>query len=100
MARAYPVRSLLWGRRIPLKIRRASGLLNVKSYVGGTKYPVVGVVRKFGWEVPCQVSSTLLGRGSKLRGPSQNSPRAALKWDINITKLNLSYPVLPRVQRL
>ncbi|GBN13983.1 hypothetical protein AVEN_252671-1 [Araneus ventricosus] len=39
--------------------------------------------------MPAQVSSSSSDRGSKLRGPSQKSPRVASKWDVNITKLNL-----------
>ncbi|GBO03691.1 hypothetical protein AVEN_188121-1 [Araneus ventricosus] len=35
-----------------------------------------------------QVSSSSSDRGSKLRGPSQNSRCVASKWDVNITKLN------------
>ncbi|GBM33001.1 hypothetical protein AVEN_263495-1 [Araneus ventricosus] len=35
-----------------------------------------------------QMSSSSSDRGSKLRGPSQNSPRVASKRDVNITKLN------------
>ncbi|GBM28655.1 hypothetical protein AVEN_629-1 [Araneus ventricosus] len=44
------------------------------------------VAWKFGEGVPAQVSSSSSDRGSKLRGPSQNSPRVASKRDINITK--------------
>ncbi|GBN05870.1 Aspartyl/asparaginyl beta-hydroxylase [Araneus ventricosus] len=72
---------------IPLKIRRVWGLLHVKSYVV-VKRPPVGVAWKFGEGVPARVSSSSSDRGSKLRGPSQNSPRVASKRDINITKLN------------
>ncbi|GBM18459.1 hypothetical protein AVEN_66819-1 [Araneus ventricosus] len=61
---------------IPLKIRRVWGLLHVKSYVV-VKRPPVGVAWKFGEGVPAQVSSSSSDRGSKLRGPSQNSPRVA-----------------------
>ncbi|GBN78841.1 hypothetical protein AVEN_200166-1 [Araneus ventricosus] len=35
--------------------------------------------------VPAQVSSSSSDRGSKLRGPSQNSPRVASERDVNIT---------------
>ncbi|GBN30634.1 hypothetical protein AVEN_118870-1 [Araneus ventricosus] len=45
----------------------------------------VGVACKFGEGVPAQVSSSSSDRGSKLRGPSQNSPRVASKLDVNIT---------------
>ncbi|GBO11827.1 hypothetical protein AVEN_224339-1 [Araneus ventricosus] len=76
----------LWGP-IPLKICRVWGLLHAKSYVLAKRPPVV-VVLKFGEGVPAQVSSSSSDRGSKLRGPSQNSPRVASKRDVNITKLN------------
>ncbi|GBN00773.1 hypothetical protein AVEN_168991-1 [Araneus ventricosus] len=36
--------------------------------------------------MPAQVSSTSSDHGSKLGGPSQNSPRVASKRDFNITK--------------
>ncbi|GBN61485.1 hypothetical protein AVEN_151852-1, partial [Araneus ventricosus] len=73
-----------WGRGfqarnpIPLKIRRVWGLLNAKSYVV-VKRPPAGVAWKFGEGVPAQASSSSSGRGSKLRDPSQNSPRVASK---------------------
>ncbi|GBM91228.1 hypothetical protein AVEN_31637-1 [Araneus ventricosus] len=51
-----------------------------------TKRAFVGVMRKLGEGVPTQVSSSSSDRGSKLRGPSQNSPRVASKRDVNITK--------------
>ncbi|GBM62631.1 hypothetical protein AVEN_187037-1 [Araneus ventricosus] len=38
-------------------------------------------------EVPAQVSSTSSDKGSKLRGPSQNSPRVSSERDVNMTKL-------------
>ncbi|GBM57799.1 hypothetical protein AVEN_262570-1 [Araneus ventricosus] len=83
------VRSRPWVRNpIPLIIRRAWGLFHAKSYVVA-KRPPVGVARKFGEEVPAQTSSSPSDRGSKLRGPSQDSPRVASKRDVNITKLNL-----------
>ncbi|GBN17450.1 hypothetical protein AVEN_232543-1 [Araneus ventricosus] len=50
--------------------------------------PLVGVAWKFGEGVPAQVSSLSSDHGSKLRGPSQNSPRVASKRDVNIAKLN------------
>ncbi|GBO02309.1 hypothetical protein AVEN_163733-1 [Araneus ventricosus] len=81
----------LWGRRvrnpIPLKIRLVWGLLHAKSYVVAKHHPA-GVVWKFGERALAQVSSSSSGSGSKLRGPSQNSPRVASKRDVNITKLN------------
>ncbi|GBM53120.1 hypothetical protein AVEN_130773-1 [Araneus ventricosus] len=63
---------------VPLKIRRVWGLLHVKSYVV-VKRPPVGVAWKFGEGVPVQVSSSSSECGSKLRGPSQNSPLVASK---------------------
>ncbi|GBN03506.1 hypothetical protein AVEN_116548-1 [Araneus ventricosus] len=72
---------------IPLKIRRVWGPLYAKSYVVA-KRPPVGVAWKFGEKVPAQVSSSSSDHGSKLRGPSQNSPRVDSEWDVNITKLN------------
>ncbi|GBN36930.1 hypothetical protein AVEN_203311-1 [Araneus ventricosus] len=45
----------------------------------GAEHPLIGVVRKFGGGEPAQVSSSSSDRGSKLRGPSQNSPRVAPK---------------------
>ncbi|GBN11349.1 hypothetical protein AVEN_159131-1 [Araneus ventricosus] len=44
----------------------------------------------FDSRVSALVSSSSSDRGSKFRGPSQNSPRVASKRDVNITKLNLS----------
>ncbi|GBN78014.1 hypothetical protein AVEN_199053-1 [Araneus ventricosus] len=83
------VRARLWGRNpIPLKIRRVWGLLHVKSYVVA-KGPSFGVEWKFGEGVPAQASSSSSDCGSKLRGPSQNIPRVALKLDVNISKLIL-----------
>ncbi|GBM17255.1 hypothetical protein AVEN_223794-1 [Araneus ventricosus] len=81
-----------WGRElqvrnpIPLKIRRVWDLLHAKSYVVA-KRPPVGVAWKFSEGVPAQVSSSSSDRGSKLQGPSQNSPRVASKRGVNITKL-------------
>ncbi|GBL77321.1 hypothetical protein AVEN_41752-2 [Araneus ventricosus] len=74
-------------------IRRVWGLLHVKSYVVA-KRSSVGVmssthvhkltyrkllVSKSRERVPSQVSSTPFDSGSKLRNPSQNSPRVATK---------------------
>ncbi|GBM29887.1 hypothetical protein AVEN_246451-1 [Araneus ventricosus] len=70
---------------IPLKIRRVWGLLHAKSYVVAER-PPAGVAWKLGEGVPAQVSSS--DRGSKLRGPSQNSPRVASKRDVNISNPN------------
>ncbi|GBN67211.1 hypothetical protein AVEN_249524-1, partial [Araneus ventricosus] len=62
------------------------GLLYFKSYVGGQtffRWSAVEVWR----EVPAQVLSSSSDHGSKLRGPSQNSPRVASKRDVNITQM-------------
>ncbi|GBO32488.1 hypothetical protein AVEN_74592-1 [Araneus ventricosus] len=58
------------------------------SELEGFKNPPAGVVRKFGEEVPPQVSSP--DRGSKLRVPSQNILSVASKRDVNVTKLKPS----------
>ncbi|GBO08778.1 hypothetical protein AVEN_51152-1 [Araneus ventricosus] len=80
------VRGLQFRNWIPLKIRRGWRLLHAKSYAV-VKRPPGGVARKFGEGVPAQASSSSSDRGSKLRGPSQNSSRVASKRDI--PKLNL-----------
>ncbi|GBN05586.1 hypothetical protein AVEN_210572-1, partial [Araneus ventricosus] len=46
-----------------------------------------GVVRKFEEGGAAEVSSSSSDHGSKLRNPSQNSPRLDSKQEINITKL-------------
>ncbi|GBL98198.1 hypothetical protein AVEN_268283-1 [Araneus ventricosus] len=71
---------------IPLKIRRAWGPLHAKSYVVA-KRPPAGVAWKLGEGAPAQASSSSSDRSSKLRGPSQNSPRVASKRDVNVIKL-------------
>ncbi|GBM63580.1 hypothetical protein AVEN_173079-1 [Araneus ventricosus] len=58
----------------PPKIRRVWGPLHAKSYVVA-KRPSAGVAWKFGERAPVQVSSSSSDRGSKIRGPNQNSPR-------------------------
>ncbi|GBN94595.1 hypothetical protein AVEN_271156-1 [Araneus ventricosus] len=63
---------------IPLKIRRAWGLLHSKSYIVAKRPPV-------GEGVPAQVSSSSSDVGSKLRSQSLNSPRVSSKWDVNLT---------------
>ncbi|GBL91835.1 JmjC domain-containing protein 7 [Araneus ventricosus] len=73
-------------------VRRGSFFILQFLWVGChivvAKRPPVGVVRKFGEGVPAWVSSSSSDCSSKLRGPSQNSPSVASKWDVNITKLN------------
>ncbi|GBN81915.1 hypothetical protein AVEN_157348-1 [Araneus ventricosus] len=68
------VRFRLWGTRVrnPPKICPVFGPLHIKAYVV-VKRPPAGVVWELGEGVLAQVSSTLSDRGSKLRGPSQNS---------------------------
>ncbi|GBM18612.1 hypothetical protein AVEN_110279-1 [Araneus ventricosus] len=78
---------------IPLKIRRVWGLLHAESYVIANR-PNVGLAWNLGERVPSQVSSSSSDRRSKLRGPSQNSPRVASKRDVNITKLIITMTFL------
>ncbi|GBN21589.1 hypothetical protein AVEN_112388-1 [Araneus ventricosus] len=96
-------RVLAWGfqvrNTIPLKIRHVWDLLHVKSYVVA-KRPPVGVEWELGEGVPAQVLSSSSDRGSKLRGPSQISPRVASKRDVNITKLNQTKPNITMAQSL
>ncbi|GBN07393.1 hypothetical protein AVEN_10064-1, partial [Araneus ventricosus] len=93
------VRSRLWGQWVPGSRPDSTedppctrGLLHAKSYVVA-KRPPAGVAWKLGEGVPAQVPSSSSDRGSKLRGPSQNSPRVASKQDVNITKLNSPFQV-------
>ncbi|GBO07697.1 hypothetical protein AVEN_188489-1, partial [Araneus ventricosus] len=60
------------------------GLLHTKSYIVA-KLPPIGAARKFGEGLPARVTSTSSDCGSKLRGPSLNSPRVGSKRDVNIT---------------
>ncbi|GBL80812.1 hypothetical protein AVEN_26244-1 [Araneus ventricosus] len=46
------------------------------------KRPHGGAMRKFEERMPAQASSSPSGRCSKLRGPSQNTSRAASKQDV------------------
>ncbi|GBN61167.1 hypothetical protein AVEN_11214-1 [Araneus ventricosus] len=64
-----------------MKIRRLWGLLHTKSYIV-TKRSSAGVA----WKLGEGVSSTSSDSGSKLRGPSQNSPHVASNRDVNKTK--------------
>ncbi|GBL80711.1 hypothetical protein AVEN_70452-1, partial [Araneus ventricosus] len=50
------------------------------------KRPPAGVERKLGEGALAQVVSSSSDRCSKLRGPSQNSPRVASKRNVNKTK--------------
>ncbi|GBO33647.1 hypothetical protein AVEN_208815-1, partial [Araneus ventricosus] len=76
----------------PLKIRRVWGLLHVISYLVVKSSPV-GVAWKCG--EPAQVPCSSSDRGSKVRGPSQNSPRVASKRNVNKTKLLTFSGVIP-----
>ncbi|GBM79800.1 hypothetical protein AVEN_29262-1 [Araneus ventricosus] len=69
-----------------MKFRRVLGLFQVKSF-SEDQMSSPGVLRNFGEGVPAQVLSKSSDRGSKLGAPSQNSPPAASKCDLNITKL-------------
>ncbi|GBL91630.1 hypothetical protein AVEN_23676-1 [Araneus ventricosus] len=71
---------------IPLKIRRALGLLNAKSYIG-SKRPPAGVVRKFGER---GVSSCVVLVVCPWFKIARFVPRIASKRHLNITKLK--YP--------
>ncbi|GBM03616.1 hypothetical protein AVEN_203185-1 [Araneus ventricosus] len=62
--------------------------LNLTSWV---KCPSTGMVWKFGKGMSDQASSSSSDLGSKLRGPSQNSPPVASKPDVNINKLNSDF---------
>ncbi|GBM00983.1 hypothetical protein AVEN_55499-1 [Araneus ventricosus] len=64
--------------------QRAWGPLHAKSYAVA-KRPPVSVAWKLGEGVPAQVSSSSSDSGSKLLGPSLNSPRVASKLDVNLT---------------
>ncbi|GBM13273.1 hypothetical protein AVEN_226262-1 [Araneus ventricosus] len=86
------VRSRLRGRRVPgsklylTEDPSCMGHVTSKSSVVA-KRPPVFVALQFGEGVPAQVSPLSSDRCSKLQGPSQNSPRVALKRDVNMTKL-------------
>ncbi|GBL74558.1 hypothetical protein AVEN_235476-1 [Araneus ventricosus] len=86
------VRSRPQGKRLPgskpdfTENTPCMGLLQAKSYVVANRPPAC-VVRKFGEEVPAQMSSSS-DQGSKSRRPSENSLLVASKWDVNVTKLN------------
>ncbi|GBN25562.1 hypothetical protein AVEN_230092-1 [Araneus ventricosus] len=58
--------SVLGQKNSRFKIHRVWGLLHVKSYEVA-KRPTIGVVCKFGEELPVQVSSSSSDHGSKLR---------------------------------
>ncbi|GBN42894.1 hypothetical protein AVEN_136075-1 [Araneus ventricosus] len=88
------VKSRLSGRKVPeskpdsTHIRHRRYLLHAKSYIVVAKRPPVGVVRKLGEGVPAQVSPSSFDSSSKLRGPYQNTCRAASERSDRITELN------------
>ncbi|GBM39601.1 hypothetical protein AVEN_201584-1 [Araneus ventricosus] len=68
-----------------MKIRRVLGLLYVKSYVGSQTFSRLSSAEVWG-EGASSGAVSSSGRCSKLRGPSQNSPRVPSKRDFNVTK--------------
>ncbi|GBN32861.1 hypothetical protein AVEN_89555-1 [Araneus ventricosus] len=88
---ALIVRSRLWDQRV-LSSKPDStddpsciGPVDVKSYVEGQTFSRwCGAEACRGSSNSCVVVSS--DRGSKLRKPSQNSPRVSSKRDVNITK--------------
>ncbi|GBO17695.1 hypothetical protein AVEN_13973-1 [Araneus ventricosus] len=81
------LRSRLRVRRFPESVQVSTKevfMAHVKPVV--VKCSPADVARKFGEEVGAQMSTSSSDHDSKLRGPSQNSPRVALKQDVN--KLN------------
>ncbi|GFT07038.1 uncharacterized protein TNCV_1415821 [Trichonephila clavipes] len=71
---------------VPLKTRRVGQRCTLNLSRAETSSRWCGVVVRRGG-VPAQVSSTSLDHGSKLRGPSPKSPRAAEQCDVNINSL-------------
>ncbi|GBM86837.1 hypothetical protein AVEN_225059-1 [Araneus ventricosus] len=87
------IRCLLWGLRAPGSKPDSTEDLQCIGPVarqiirsGSNILPLVwcGSLER---QVPARVSPSSSDHGLKLRGPSQNSPRVASKWDVNITKL-------------
>ncbi|GBL87192.1 hypothetical protein AVEN_270480-1 [Araneus ventricosus] len=63
----------------------------VKSYVVA-KHPPAGVMHStYSATNRMEVSSKLFDCGSKLRDPSQSSPRVASEREVNITKLLMTF---------
>ncbi|GBL95307.1 hypothetical protein AVEN_166478-1, partial [Araneus ventricosus] len=76
------------GRRFETRFHRRSTVYGARCTLNHTQWKNVlpfGVARKLGEGVPAQASSSSSDRGSKLRGPSLNSPRVASKRDVNIS---------------
>ncbi|GBO03655.1 hypothetical protein AVEN_225656-1 [Araneus ventricosus] len=57
------------------------------TYMLRVKRFPIGVVGQLGEGALAQAPLSSSDRSSKLRGPSQNSPRVASKWHVNIAKL-------------
>ncbi|GBN53968.1 hypothetical protein AVEN_113319-1 [Araneus ventricosus] len=87
------------GRRIPCSKPDSTEdpyvrQLRVRSYVVGqtsSRLCCTGLWRE---GVPAQVSSSSPERGSKLRRPSQNSPRVAPNRDVNIIKTKQKHNIV------
>ncbi|GBL73004.1 hypothetical protein AVEN_128173-1 [Araneus ventricosus] len=76
------------GRRLETRFHRRSAVYGARRTPNHTQWPnALPLVRRGSLKrgVPAQVSSSSSDRGSKLRGPSLNSPRVASKRDVNIT---------------
>ncbi|GBN90932.1 hypothetical protein AVEN_191438-1 [Araneus ventricosus] len=86
------VRSLLSDRKVPGSELDSvyMHLVHIKSEVFA-KHPPNGGVRKFEEGFPARVMSQSSDRGSRRRGSSQNIPRVASKWDVNVNKLELAW---------
>ncbi|GFY15622.1 uncharacterized protein TNCV_1282701 [Trichonephila clavipes] len=74
---------------VPLKTRRVGQRCMLNLSGAEAFFRRCGVVVRRGWG-PDQVSSTSLDHGSKLRGPSPESPRLAEQCNVNIQSINQS----------
>ncbi|GBM77925.1 hypothetical protein AVEN_89588-1 [Araneus ventricosus] len=92
------VKSLPRGRRAPGSKPDSTEDLSCIGPVARQIIPILPNVLPLMWceslerGMPAQVSSSSSDRGSKLRGPSQTSSRAAEKYDVIITRLNSTGP--------
>ncbi|GBN23560.1 hypothetical protein AVEN_233681-1 [Araneus ventricosus] len=99
--------SFLWfSAEVPSSTKILNNILNIVEYcaisynieqyctISWSKLCYLG----FGEGVPAQASSSSSDGGSKLRGPSQNSPRVSLERDVNITKLNCVIGIVTAMQ--
>ncbi|GBM58564.1 hypothetical protein AVEN_74802-1 [Araneus ventricosus] len=86
------VRSRFWGRRVPGSKPDSTEdppyMKPVACQIIRSGQPPSRWCDVEGWrgEGPAQASSSSSHSGSKLRVPSQNSPRVASKRDVNVTK--------------